>query len=186
MKHLAPFFLVLGLMATHLASLSTGSAQTYAQDDAGAYTGATGNAAWLYSATTNGGFGFTPWSFLKAGPGFQGFYVGNPGTIGVSNKSWGMYANNTPTNFAVAYRGFTNGIPANGVFRIKWQTHGIGGADYNFGGFSLRTGNANASINDYTNGERMAFFYRGGTPAGDDASLRDAAGEYNLPYPTIQ
>ena len=54
MKHHAPFFLVLALVAFHLASLSRGSAQTYAQDDAGAYTGAAGNAAWLCSTTTNG------------------------------------------------------------------------------------------------------------------------------------
>jgi hypothetical protein len=151
-------------------------AQVIAQDDASSYSNAPANAAWLSGSITNGGFGFTPWVFQKAGPGFQGFYIGNPGSIGTTNgKAWGQYANEGGNqanigNASVAFRGFSNSLATNTVFSIKWQNHGIGEFNANdsqrLGGFCLRNGNANGSTNDFNNGARFVFYYIGG---GSDA-----------------
>src|SRR5207302_266440 len=137
---------------------------------------APGNAAWLDSSgTTNGGFGFTPWVYRRGGGGAQGYYLGNGGqaaSIMVSNKFWGMYANNggggSVDNVAVAYRGFTNSMPVNTVFKIKWQPKAIGFNNTQFGGFALRNGNSNSSTNDYFTNFRFAFYYLGG---GNDSYL---------------
>src|SRR5712671_1287549 len=113
------------------ASSESASAQVSARDDAAGYTNAPGGAnyAWLYNATTNGGFGFTPWVFTRSGANYQGFFVGTGDSIASSsNTSWGMYANGPGAdNKAVAYRGFTNSLAVNTVFKIKWHTKGIGG-----------------------------------------------------------
>src|SRR3954449_11115938 len=75
------------------------SAQIVAKDDAAAYTGAT------WTNNSNLGFGFTPWTLLNtnSGPGFSGFYIGNPGGIGTGGNSFGMYANGGTSNAAVAF-----------------------------------------------------------------------------------
>src|SRR4051812_33604608 len=161
----------LALIAVAFAtSLNTGSAQFFAKDDASNYTNSPGNSAWVANnLTTNGGFGFTPWTYTKGGSGAQGYYLGNGGraaSIMVSNKFWGMYANNgggsSVDNVAVAYRGFTNSMPVNTVFKIKWQPIGIGFDSSHFGGFSLRNGNANSTTGDYFTNLRFAFYYIGG------------------------
>jgi hypothetical protein len=170
--------LSLGLfLAAVVGSFATNSsAQIIAQDDASSYSNAPANAAWLSGPNTNGGFGFTPWVFQKAGTGAQGFFIGNPGGIGSTNaKAWGQYANeggnqaNFP-NASVAFRGFSNSLAADTVFSIKWQNHGIGEFNANdplrLGGFALRNGNANGSTNDFNTGARFLFYYIGG---GQDA-----------------
>src|SRR5262249_25847193 len=88
--------LSLGLsLAAVIGSFATNSpAQIIAQDDASSYSNAPANAAWLSGPNTNGGFGFTPWVFQHAGTGFQGFFIGDAGTIGSTNgNAWGQYAN---------------------------------------------------------------------------------------------
>src|SRR2546423_6074388 len=115
-----------------LASSESASAQVFARDDAAGYTNAPGGAnyGWLFNTTTNGGFGFTPWVFTRSGANFQGFFVGSDTINSASNTSWGMYANGAGAdNKAVAYRGFTNSLAVNTVFKIKWHTKGIGGTD---------------------------------------------------------
>lgn len=169
---------------TLISSLSL-RAQVQAYDDATGYTN--GNPGWMYLGTTNGGFGFTPWVYAKSGVNYQGFFLNKSGTtIATGGNVWAMYGNGpTPTNIAVAYRGFSNAVPANGVFRVRWQTFGISAStNMAFGGFSLRTGNANASTADLATGERLAFLYRGGGGV-DGASVRDSAGEYLLGYPGV-
>src|SRR5437016_1490137 len=79
-----------------LASNPVARAQLSGHDDAGAYTTGANNSAWLFNTTSNGGFGFGSWTFRSTGTtssNFTGFFVGDPGNIGVSNKAWGMYAN---------------------------------------------------------------------------------------------
>ena len=69
-----------------------------------------------------------------------------------------------------------------------WRAGDIGYSNYNFAGFSLRTGNTSISSVDYTNGERFSFFYRGGgfdTNAQDNVFIRDGAGENYAPAPGI-
>src|SRR2546430_17035708 len=108
-NHLAPFVLLI-LALAFIGSISTGSAQIYAKDDASSYTNPPGNIAWMSLGTSNAGFGFTPWVFSRGGSGFQGYYIGNGGEgslMSTNNKFWGMYANGGGNNnVAVAYRGF--------------------------------------------------------------------------------
>jgi hypothetical protein len=155
-------------VAAFSGSIYRASAQVYAKDDAAGYTNAPGgqNYGWLYNTTTNGGFGFTPWVYTRGGSGFQGFFVGNggQGSLGSTNGNyWGMYANSGGgDNVAVAYRGFTNSMATNTVFKIKWKPLGIGFSSTQMGGFSLRNGNVNATTNDYWTGSRLDFYYIGG------------------------
>src|SRR5947208_1780827 len=141
------------------------SAQIFAQDDAASYSNAPANAAWLSGPNTNGGFGFQPWTFVHSGPGFQGFFIGDAGSIGSTNgNAWGMYANTGSGNAATAFRGFSNPLQTNQVFKLKWRNTGIGFSTTKFGGFCLRNGNANASTNDYNTNFRLMFYYLGGSP----------------------
>src|SRR5207302_6725358 len=85
--------------------------------------------------------------------------------MSTNNKFWGMYANGgSGDNVAVAYRGFTNSMPTNTVFKIKWRPRGIGFDATHVGGFSLRNGNATATTNDFDTGARFDFYYIGGGP----------------------
>src|SRR5262245_15597734 len=170
------FFLISCITAAaalYFNSIRPASAQFFARDDAAGYTNAPAGAnyAWLYQTTTNGGFGFTPWVFTRGGSGFQGFFVGTGDAIAsASNTYWGMYANSgSGDNVAVAYRGFTNALQPNTVFKIKWHTKGISVSNPGArGGFSLRNANANASTNDFDTGSRFDFYYIG---AGVDSFL---------------
>src|ERR1035441_7383593 len=164
-----------------LACANSARAQVYAYDDASGYTGAAGNPAWLFSTTTNGGYGFMPWVFTKQGSDYQGFYVGNPSGISTNGNAWGMYANGpSGTNAAAAYRSFSNSLPVNAVFTLRWNNHGIGGAGHQ-GGFSLRSGNANVSTADTETGYRFDFYYLGGGQ--NSFSLRDANGPVYIGLP---
>src|SRR5258707_12522446 len=111
--------------ALFLASSALVSAQVLARDDAAGYTNAPGgvNTGWYFNTTTNGGFGFTPWVFTKAGANYEGFFIGTGDAVAsASNTSWGMYANGPAgDNAAVAFRGFTNSMPTNNVFKLKWH-----------------------------------------------------------------
>ena len=76
---------------------------------------------------------------------------------------WGMYANTGLGNGAVAFRGFSNSLPVNSVFKVKWKSNGISGSNPGaYGGFCLRNGNASASTNDWYTGFRLLFYYVGG------------------------
>ena len=169
--------LILGSCLTASVSLFAGNTfgQIIAQDDASGYMGAAGNPAWLSPPNTNGGFGFTPWVFQKAGPAFQGFFIGDGGAISNNNgNAWGQYANDGGSgnpalfgNASVAFRGFSNSLATNTVFSIKWKVDGISEFNANpdnqrLGGFCLRNGNANASTNDYNTNFRFQFYYIGG------------------------
>src|SRR6266699_560275 len=159
------FCCVFAFTVIYLGAISIGSAQIYAKDDAANYGSSPGNSAWVTGASsTNGGFGFNPWVFTRGGSGFQGFFLGNGDAVGSTNGNyWGMYANSgSGDNVAVAYRGFTNSLQTNTVFKIKWHTLGIGFDASHRGGFSLRNGNVNATTNDFDTGTRFDFYYIGG------------------------
>jgi hypothetical protein len=178
-KNASSLFRFPGLALMLLIGFCAGkvSAQIYAQDDAAGYTNsAGGNFAWEFQSTTNGGFGFQPWVFQQAGPTFHGFYIGKTNThasatlVGSTNGNfWGMYANAGTGNGAVAFRAFSNSLPVNAVFKIKWRSDGISPSDANAaGGFCLRNGNANGSTNDWYTSYRLIFYYVG---AGADSFL---------------
>ncbi|MDW8311038.1 MAG: Ig-like domain-containing protein, partial [Verrucomicrobiales bacterium] len=156
-------------------------AQLLAYDDAAAYNAA-GN---TWTNGMNFGFGFQPWVLVKTNVGgYSGHFIGNGGPIAtINNSAWGLYGNGTvtntssPGNAAVAFRAFSNSLPANAVFKIKWRNLGIGGdlnPPYHIGGFALRNGNANASVDDYFTGVRLAFYYIGGID--DNFRIWDANG----------
>src|ERR1035437_1155630 len=163
-----------------LACANSARAQVYAYDDASGYTGAAGNVGWYFGtpANTNGGFGFTPWVFTKQGTAFEGFYIGNGNQIGkvisTNGNAWGMYAHGGIGDAAAAYRGFSNSLPVNAVFTIRWLNRGIGTSSTHQGGFSLRNGNANASTADTEAGSRFDFYYIGGGQ--DSFSILDGNG----------
>ena len=101
------------------------SAQIFANDDAGVY------ATWTNGQ--NAGFGFQPWVFyntsLAGGPvGFAGTFRGNGGeAIGSTNGNyWGPFANSATTAAAEEFRAFSNSLPVNATFSIRWHNNGIG------------------------------------------------------------
>lgn len=172
---------------------TTASAQLLALDDAAAYTTLPNNSGWGFSTTTNGGYGFNPWVYQTGGGGFSGFYVdGGETQIGTTNnKAWAMYANSATDAKAAAFRSFTNSLPVNSVFKIKWRNTGIGGADH-IGGFALRNGNANSSVADADPvNARFAFYYLGGiddnfryfdSNGGNATGLGFGAGPFELSF----
>ncbi len=128
------------------------------------------------AAEQNLGFGFQPWSLVHSstGGGFSGFFIGNSGgQNGITQppgNAFGLFANGSGTNQAVAFRGFSNSLTTNVVFKVQWANHGIGGTASNrLGGFCLRNGNANANTtSDYNTNTRFQFYYIGG---GQDSFL---------------
>lgn len=136
------------------------SAQTIGYDNATNYTTGWNNGE-------NQGFGFGPWTLVSSnGGGFTGFYVGNPGGQGgitqPPGNALGIYANGTGTNASTAFRGFSNSLPTNVVFKLQWANHGIGGTVNNRGGFALRHGNAASTTDDFDTNTRFDFYYIGG------------------------
>jgi hypothetical protein len=158
-------------------------AQTNAYDDAYHYTKTT----WITNGL-NDGFGFGPWVLTTSGPSSHGFFTTRsatplppistitnyantngvgpgfgsaPGNDGNAHV-WGLFANGTGANSAVAYRGFSNSIPTNYVFKMQWESLGIGNNSTNLGGFFLRNGNSTNGTSDFQTGYRFAFYYIGG------------------------
>lgn len=156
------------------------SAQIYASDNAGPYT------AWNTGST--GGTGLLPWVMENTGgaggaTGYAGNYLGNGDAIGTTNGNfWGMYANSATTASAEAFRAFSNSIPVNATFEIKWHNTGIGSSSSKAGGFSLRTGdstnlqNAATFLND---NPVFAMYYIGG--GSDNYVIYDGNGVNPIP-----
>lgn len=175
-----PIRLLLCLLVCALTAPSA-RAQLLAYDDAAAYNAA-GN---VWTNGMNMGFGFGPWVLVTTNVGgYSGHFIGNGDAIAtINNSAWGLYGNGTvtnpssPGNAAVAFRAFSNALPANGVFKIKWRNLGIGGSltpPYHLGGFALRNGNASSTVEDYFTGVRFAFYYIGGID--DNFRIWDANG----------
>lgn len=170
-----------------LAGMAPGpvSAQTNAYDDAYHYIYA--SATWYTnigpgSGGLNYGFGFKPWVMATNGPNSHGFFTThNVGTApapaiasptnccdapGNNNSQhvWGLFANGgsvNGANWSVAYRGFSNSLDTTVVFKLQFQTDGIGGTA-NSAGFVLRNGNATNGVSDYRTAQRFSFYYISG------------------------
>jgi hypothetical protein len=154
------------------------SAQILANDDAGIYT------TWMNG--TNAGYGFGPWVFYKTngGSGFAGEFRGNGDPIGSTNGNfWGTYANSSTTAASEEFRAFSNSLPVNASFKIRWHNKGIGNNSYNLGGFSLRNGNntnlQTASTVVINDGSVFSMYYIGGIS--DNFRVFDGNGGNTLP-----
>ena len=97
-----------------------GSAQSYAQiiiaaDNANNYS--TGN-PWNHNS--NRGFGFGPWIITTGGT--AGAFLGDPaGISGMTNPSFGLYANPGGTNnYVNADRSFAHPLPVGATLSIQW------------------------------------------------------------------
>ena len=172
----------LNLVLMLLIGLCAGkaSAQIYAQDDAGAY------AAW--GTGTNYGFGFQPWVLEQTGTGngnYTGFYLSKPGNpiASTNGNIWGIYANGSSgTNASEAFRGFSNSLPVNATFKIRWDNVGIGFSTANVGGFNLRNGNSTNLMTASTfifDGTRFALYYIGGIS--DNFTIYDGNSANSIP-----
>src|ERR1700721_3123354 len=117
-----------GLTLAGLAGpgMNRASAQIYATDTAAIYNTWTNN--------ENFGTGFAPWilSSTNSGSGsFSGFFIGSSydggdqgmtsGYIDTSGKSFGIYANGNGAPAGFAYRGMSNVLAPNEVFKVSFQ-----------------------------------------------------------------
>jgi hypothetical protein len=155
------------------------SAQILANDDAGIY------ATW--KTGTNAGFGFYPWTFYNTGgaggaTGFAGEFRGNGDPIGSTNGNfWGTYANSATTAASEEFRAFSNSLPVNASFKIRWHNKGIGNAGH-AGGFNLRNGNNTnlQTVATFLNdGSVFSFYYIGGNT--DNYAVFDGNGVNPVP-----
>jgi hypothetical protein len=147
-------------------------AVTVGEDDASesAYGGGWGN-------DKNGGSGFGGWTLTNEGNDddrHSGFYIAetknNPDLNGIAknDKAFGLFANGSGFEQAVAYRTFEKPLALgdsfsfmleNGSFEKKFEKDDPAGAAV---GVVLRSGNANASTSDYNNGARFEIGYYNG------------------------
>ena len=173
----------LAVLVFGVFSTATVRAQIAAQDHAAntAYTNSWGQG-------TNGGFGFGPWNLLQnnqpASNNYAGFYLGNSGVgaVDVTNKSFGLYANGTDYNFAIAHRAFSNALTTSQVFTFKFKNNGI--ALGKVVGFSLFNGTASPptdSLASLTLAARFSFYFVGGN---NNYTLYDGDGSFitDVPY----
>jgi hypothetical protein len=174
-KNLLPLCIAIALLAVF--NVNRASAQIFANDDAGVYKG--------WNTGTNYGFGFQPWILYNTngGTGFAGHFLGNNDPVGSTNGNfWGMYANNSSTSVSEAFRAFSNSLPVNATFKIKWHNKGIGNFNYNAGGFNLRNGN-NTNLQTATtfifDGSVFSFYYIGGNS--DNFVVYDGNGVNTVP-----
>jgi hypothetical protein len=174
--------LIIACIALVLAGFGAGraSAQIFANDDASSYT------AW--GTGTNYGFGFLPWVLYGTGniggtSGYGGTFLDTGGPIASTNGNyWGIYANSASTVSSEAFRAFSNSLPVNATFKIRWQNNGIGTGSGNAGGFNLRSGN-NTNLQTVTSflsdGSQLSVYYIGGSS--DNFDIYDGNGVNTLP-----
>jgi hypothetical protein len=172
----APLLPLLAAMAAVLTLAGTASAQIIAYDDAGNYTT---NGNWTNGA--NFGTGFLPWTIATNGPDFHGTYINslnNPQFViaSVINASgvnytnvWGIFANGTnAVNETTAFRGFASPLGTN-TFKLQWGSRGAGTTTlpgpvtaHGWCGFTLRTGNATNTADDFQTGARLYIYFKDG------------------------
>ena len=179
--------LILGCLLAVLVigfGLNRASAQIFANDDAGVYTG--------WATGTNYGFGFQPWVLYNTGgaggaTGYGGAFLSknNPVDTGVGSTNgyfWGMYANSATTAASEAFRAFSNSLPVNATFKIRWHNTGIGNNSYDAGGFNLRNGdntNLQTAASFLNDGSLFSFYYIGGNS--DNYVVYDGNGVNTVP-----
>ena len=142
-----------------------------AEDDASqsAYSGGWDN-------TKNGGSGFSNWALTTEGNDSErhsGFFIAgkdNQDLNGIekNEKAFGLYANGSGFEQAVAYRGFTKPLQAGDSFSFMME-HGAIEKKFDKDdptpgsiGLVLRSSNANSSVADYNKDAVFEFgFYQG-------------------------
>jgi hypothetical protein len=187
MKHIVRIFLALAVL-TLARSVTAQSASDNAAQSAYTNGWATGK---------NGGFGFYPWILTNdndsANLHFSGSFVGSSagatgvGTIDTTNKSFGLYANDssvTPiANYSVGYRGLSNALNTSVVFTIKMKNGFIDNIIPGVVGFSLLNGTNILSSQDpstMVSSARFSFYFTGGN---NNFSVFDAAGVFDTGIP---
>ncbi len=163
MKKNAFIFTCLTLALCAGFGIDRAAAQIIANDDAAAYTN--------WESGNNFGFGFAPWVMYNTGgaggtTGYAGTYLGNGDVIDSTNGNyWGSYANKANTAGTEEFRAFSNSLPVNATFKVRWHNTGIGDNSYNAAGFNLRNGN-NTNLQNSTSfivdGSVFSFYYIGG------------------------
>jgi len=174
-KALRLFFLVTALVAGLNTNLAL--AQTIAYDDASDYINLTNG--------ENTGSGFLPWVLTAtnsaAGDVYGGFFVDwRSLPISTATKVWGIYGNGAGFGgpFAMCYRGMSNALAPNQVFKVKIENNGMndGTQPYGYVGFCLRSdSNTNfADENIILDPATQFAFYNFGDM--DDCLIWDANG----------
>lgn len=117
-----------------------------------------------FETSKNGGTGFSEWKMTTEGNDenrHSGFFMATPehnsdlNGIAKNGKAFGLYANGSGFEQAVAYRAFTNPLAVGDSFSFLMETgpfeKKFGGEDPGGGaiGLTLRTSNASDSPNDY-------------------------------------
>lgn len=169
-----PQFSTVLLVASLLffAHPATAEPTNVAEDDASqsAYGGGWDNGK-------NGGTGFGAWTVTSEGNDndrHAGFYIAEtkdkPDLNGIAkgDKAFGLYANGSGFEQAVAYRALEKPLTVgdsfsfmmeNGVFQKKFEKDDLTPGSV---GLVLRTGNTNSSTNDYNSGAVFEFGYYNG------------------------
>ncbi|HUA65133.1 MAG TPA: hypothetical protein VME24_04750 [Alphaproteobacteria bacterium] len=159
--------------------INRAAAQILANDDAAAYTN--------WSSGNNFGFGFGPWVMYNAGyggpNGYAGTFLGNGDIVDSTNGNyWGSYANGADTAATEEFRAFSNSLPVNATFKIRWHNTGIGYSGNNVAGFNLRNGDNTNLQNAATfivDGSLFSFYYIGG--GSDNYVIYDGNGVNPVP-----
>ncbi|MGH7979448.1 MAG: hypothetical protein ACREE6_08730, partial [Limisphaerales bacterium] len=163
----------LALMAAPMANRA--SAQTVAFDDAANYT--------TWTNGQNAGSGFLPWvlTATNASGVYGGRYIDTGSqAISSSTKTWGVYGNGPGTGgpFSMCYRGMSNALAANEVFKVKIENNGMNYAiaPYGYVGFCLRSDNNTnfADENIIVDPGTLFAFYNAGNV--DDCYIYDGNG----------
>ena len=146
-----------------------GEATNIAEDDASQTAYSSG---WI--GDTNGGSGFGKWTFTSEGNDdnrHSGFFVAGTTSnqdlngIARSDKAFGLYANGSGFEQAVAYRSIDKALAIgdsfsflmeNGTFEKKFEKDDPAAGSI---GLVLRTGNAHSSPGDYNSGAMFEFSY---------------------------
>jgi hypothetical protein len=171
MSHVFRLFLIVVLV---LARPGWVRAQIAAQDKASNYASGWSNGA-------NEGSGFLAWTLQDdnntPGPGdYSGFFLATSGSTAVDTggESFGLYANGTNYNEAVAWRGLRAAVAVGQVFEVKFLNNDIAAGQA--AGLSLLPGAATASTNTLagiTTNACLSVYFTGG---GADYLLSDGNG----------
>ena len=173
MKHAS--LLLSAVLALAAGLINHAAAQTIAFDDAANYT--------TWTNGQNAGFGFLPWvlTATNASGIYGGRYIdGTSLAISSSTKTWGVYGNGPGTGgpFSMCYRGMSNALAPNQVFKVKLDNNGMNNstAPYGYVGFCLRSDNNTNFVDEniiLDSGTLFAFYNVGNV---DDCYIWDANG----------
>lgn len=175
--------LTLALCLILLGALVRADQTNVAEDDASqeAYNGG-------FESGKNGGSGFGEWKMTIEGNDenrHSGFFVGTTENnkdlngIGKNGKAWGLYANGTGFEQAVAFRALTTPLAAGDSFSFMIETGPFekkseGDPGGGSAGLALRTSNASDSPADYNKDAVFEFGHYDGKP---NYQIYDGAGE---------